>query len=112
MFNLGEYKKRSTKLADYLPWASIVAPGIILNKDGSFLRIARYRGPDLESATQSELIATSARINDALKRFGSGWALSFEAERHEIGKDNKGWLAARRLRRKASPRQRDSLAPG
>ncbi len=84
MFNLGEYKNRSSKLADYLPWASIVAPGIILNKDGSFQRSALYRGPDLESATQSELIATSARINDALKRFGSGWALSFEADRHEI----------------------------
>ncbi len=84
MFNLGEYKKRSNKLADYLPWASIIAKGIILNKDGSFLRCAKYRGPDLESATQSELIATSARINDALKRFGSGWALSFEADRHEI----------------------------
>ena len=84
MFNISEYQKRPSRLADYLPWASLIAPGVVLNKDGSFQRTARYRGPDLDSATQSELIATSARINDALKRFGSGWALFFEADRHQI----------------------------
>jgi len=84
MLNLSEYQKRPTRLADYLPWVSLIAPGVILNKDGSFQRTARYRGPDLDSATQSELIAISARINDALKRFGSGWALFFEADRHQI----------------------------
>ena len=84
MFNLGEYQKRPSRLADYLPWAALIAPGIILNKDGSFQRTARYRGPDLDSATQAELIVISARVNDALKRFGSGWALFFEADRHQI----------------------------
>jgi hypothetical protein len=52
-----------------------------LNKDGSFQRTARFRGPDLDSATQGELIATSARLNNALRRLGSGWALFIEAER-------------------------------
>ena len=84
MFNLTEYQKRPARLADYLPWVSLVAPGVVLNKDGSFQRTARYRGPDLDSATHAELIAISARINDALKRFGSGWALFFEADRRDI----------------------------
>ncbi len=84
MLKLSEYQNRPARLADYLPWVSLIAPGIVLNKDGSFQRTARYRGPDLDSATQSELIAISARINDALKRFGSGWALFFEADRHQI----------------------------
>src|SRR3546814_4663462 len=35
----------------------------------------------LDSATQGELIATSARLNNALRRMGSGWALFIEAER-------------------------------
>ena len=48
-------------LADWLPWAGLVA-GVVLNKDGSFQRTARFRGPDLDSATQGELIATSARL--------------------------------------------------
>ena len=81
MLNLAEYRKRPALLADYLPWACLVAPGVVLNKDGSFQRLARFRGPDLESATEAELVATCARINNVLRRFGSGWALFFEAAR-------------------------------
>ncbi|WP_136661364.1 conjugal transfer protein TrbE [Nitratireductor sp. XY-223] len=83
MLNLTEYRKKPDRLADYLPWACLVAPGIVLNKDGSFQRTIRYRGPDLESATESELISITARINNVLRRFGSGWALFFEATRIE-----------------------------
>src|SRR3546814_72357 len=83
MLNLAEYRHRSDRLADHLPWAALVAPGVILNKDGSFLRVLRFRGPDLESATEAELISACARANNVLKRFGTGWALFFEAERRE-----------------------------
>ena len=81
MLNLAEYRQRPALLADWLPWAGLVAPGVVLNKDGSFQRTARFRGPDLDSATQGRLIATSARLNNALRRLGSGWALFIEAER-------------------------------
>lgn len=83
MMHLAEYRKRPALLADWLPWAGLVAPGVVLNKDGSFQRTARFRGPDLDSATQGELVATSARLNNALRRLGSGWALFVEAERRE-----------------------------
>lgn len=83
MLNLREYQEKPKLLADYLPWACIPAPGVILNKDGSFQKTFRYRGPDLESATEAELIAAMARVNNVLRRFGSGWALFFEAVRHE-----------------------------
>lgn len=81
MLNLGEYRQKADRLTDHLPWAGLVAPGVILNKDGSFQRSFRFRGPDLESATQSELVAACARVNNVLRRFGSGWATFFEAER-------------------------------
>jgi len=81
MLNVAEYRRRGTVLADHLPWALLAAPGVILNKDGSFQRTARYRGADLASATAEELLAKTARINNVLKRFGSGWALYFEAVR-------------------------------
>jgi len=68
-------------LSDYLPWTALIAPGTVLNKDGSFQRSAEFRGPDLESSTEEELVATCARLNNALRRFGSGWALYFEAAR-------------------------------
>lgn len=81
MLSLREYRNRAERLADHLPWAALAAPGIVLNKDGSFLRVLAFRGPDLESATEAELVSSCARANNALKRFGSGWALFFDAER-------------------------------
>ncbi|VXC73080.1 conjugal transfer protein TrbE [Pseudomonas sp. 9Ag] len=81
MLNLREYRDRPARLADWLPWAGLVAPGVVLNKDGAFQRTLSYRGPDLESATEAELMATTARINNALRRLGSGWMLHIEADR-------------------------------
>jgi type IV secretion system protein VirB4 len=81
MLSLREYRGQADRLADFLPWAALVAPGVVLNKDGSFQRSARFRGPDLDSATPAELIATTARLNSALRRLGSGWAVFVEAVR-------------------------------
>ena len=81
MLNLAEYRKKPKMLADFLPWAALVAPGVVLNKDGSFQRTARFRGPDLESATPAELVGTTARLNNALRRLGTGWAIFVEASR-------------------------------
>jgi type IV secretory pathway VirB4 component len=72
MLNLAEYRKKPQRLADFLPWAALIAPGIVLNKDGSFQRAARFRGPDLDGATPAELVGTTARLNNALRRLGSG----------------------------------------
>ncbi len=81
MLNLTEYRNRPAGLADFLPWASLVAEGVVLNKDGSFQRTARFRGPDLDSATPAELVGVTARLNNALRRLGSGWAIFVEAQR-------------------------------
>ena len=67
MLNLAEYRGKPDRLADYLPWAALIAPGIVLNKDGSFQRVISYRGPDLESATEAELVAVSALAFDPEK---------------------------------------------
>ncbi|MER8423213.1 conjugal transfer protein TrbE [Mesorhizobium sp. M1403] len=82
MMNLAEYRKKGASLVDYLPWAALVALGVALNKDGSFQRTARFRGPDLDSATPAELVGTTARLNGALRRLGSGWAIFVEAQRN------------------------------
>ncbi|MBN8846997.1 MULTISPECIES: conjugal transfer protein TrbE [unclassified Sphingomonas] len=81
MMSLAEYRTRAACLADFLPWMALVAPGIVLNKDGSFQRTAAFRGPDLDSATPAELVAVTARLNNALRRLGSGWAVFVEAQR-------------------------------
>jgi type IV secretion system protein VirB4 len=81
MMNLAEYRKKPQSLADFLPWAALAASGVVLNKDGSLQRTARFRGPDLDSATPAELVGTSGRLNNALRRLGSGWAIFVEASR-------------------------------
>ncbi len=81
MLNLAEYRSRPSTLADFLPWAALVDEGVVLNKGGSFQRTARFRGPDLDSATPAELVGVTARLNNALRRLGSGWAIFVEAQR-------------------------------
>jgi type IV secretion system protein VirB4 len=81
MMNLTEYRKKPQSLADFLPWAALIADGVVLNKDGSLQRTARFRGPDLDSATPAELVGSTARLNNALRRLGSGWAIFIEASR-------------------------------
>ena len=116
MLMLREYRNRADRMADHLPWAALIAPGIVLNKDGSFQRTTRFRGPDLESATEAELVSACARANNVLKRFGTGWALHFEAERREaLGypasdfPDAASWLVDEERRYQAILRSRSAL---
>ena len=82
MMNLAEYRNRNARLADFLPWVALVGQGIVLNKDGSFQRTVRFRGPDLDSAVPAELVVVAGRLNNAFRRLGSGWAIFVEAQRH------------------------------
>ncbi len=81
MWNLGEYRKRPQRLTDYLPWAALIGPGVVLNKDGSFQKTVTFRGPDLDSSTPYELVAARARMNNVLRRLGSNWCVHVEASR-------------------------------
>ena len=81
MINLREYQKTNERLSDLLPWAGLIAPGVVLNKDGSLQRTLRFRGTDVESSTQSVLVSSTARLNNALKRLTSGWVIYFELNR-------------------------------
>jgi type IV secretory pathway VirB4 component len=82
MWNLGEYRKHPQRLADHLPWATFIAPGVMLNKDGSLQKTVAFRGPDLDSSTPYELVAARARMNNVLRRLGSHWCVHVEASRH------------------------------
>ncbi len=83
MIDLRPYARTGAKLSDFLPWAALIAPGIVLNKDGAFQRTMAYRGFDLDSATPAELMGVAARLNNALRRLGSGWCLHIEARRSQ-----------------------------
>ncbi|MDX9982273.1 MAG: conjugal transfer protein TrbE, partial [Lentisphaeria bacterium] len=81
MMDLRPYRRHPARLSDYLPWGALVAPGIVLNKDGAFQRTLAFRGPDLDSASLSGLMSASGRFSNALRRLGSGWCLHAEARR-------------------------------
>lgn len=81
MIDLRSYKQTGAKLSDYLPWGGFVARGVVLNKDGAFQRTLEFRGPDLDSSTPAEMMGKSARVQNVLGRFGSGWCIHVEARR-------------------------------
>jgi type IV secretion system protein TrbE len=98
MMNLAEYRRRSQSLADFLPWAALVREGVVLNKDGSFQRTAKFRGPDLDSSTPAELVAITSRLNNALRlqsnalkqalqpyTVGGHWGRLLDAEMERLG---------------------------
>jgi type IV secretion system protein VirB4 len=84
MLDFREYKKVHDSLADVLPWAALVAPEVVLNKDGSFQATFRYRGPDLDSSTDEERVVKAAHVNNVLRRFDTGWAVYAEAQRRVV----------------------------
>jgi type IV secretion system protein VirB4 len=84
MMSFAPYTHIPNRLEDFLPWAMLVGPGIILNKDGSFQATARFRGPDVRSSTPEELVSFTARANNVFRRLGRGWAIYIEADRREL----------------------------
>ena len=82
MFSLAEYRRKSQSLADFLPWAALIAPGVVLNKDGSFQRTRSFprAGPRFGDAGRT--VGAAGRLNNALRRLGSGWAIFVEASRN------------------------------
>jgi type IV secretion system protein VirB4 len=81
MLFLNSFKRKPDQLSDVLPWVYLATSGIIYNKDGSFQRTIEVRGKDMDSMTDFNLVSYSAKLNNALMRFGSGWAIFCESKR-------------------------------
>lgn len=77
---LAENRSRIQGLADLLLYDSMVDDGVLLLQDGAMLAAWSFRGPDMASATHSEMGAMSARLNSVL-RLGSGWMIQCDAIR-------------------------------
>ena len=52
MYNIQEFRKKNTMLCDYLPWAALIGPGLVLNKDCSMQKHLRI-GAGILAALQS-----------------------------------------------------------
>ena len=76
----GEARKQPVGLGDLLLWYGLVDDGVLLQHDGSLLAAWSFRGPDLQSATHSEMNAIATRLASIL-RLGSGWMVQVDSFR-------------------------------
>ncbi|MGX9393901.1 conjugal transfer protein TrbE (plasmid) [Nitrobacteraceae bacterium UC4446_H13] len=81
MVALRQFRHVEPSFTDLLPYAGLVAPGVILLKDGSLMAGWYFAGPDSESSTDVERNEVSRLINAVLSRLGSGWMIQVEAVR-------------------------------
>lgn len=77
----GALVDHASGFADLLLWGHLVAPGVVLQKNGTLLGTWGYRGPDLDSSTPSQLALLSDTFNRALLPFGKNWLLHVDAIR-------------------------------
>jgi type IV secretion system protein VirB4 len=81
MLRLKQFRDRAKGTADLLNYAALIGDGLVLGKDGSLLAGFLYHGPDTASSTPSELNYITGRINAAIARLGTGYALWIDAVR-------------------------------
>ena len=81
MVALRSFRHSGPSFADLVPYAGLVANGIMLLKDGSLMAGWYFAGPDSESSTDPERNEVSRQINTILARLGSGWMIQVEAVR-------------------------------
>jgi type IV secretion/conjugal transfer VirB4 family ATPase len=74
MRSLAPMRSRRQSLADNLPWSHLADDGLVVTKGGQFLAGYYFRPPDSASSTDEEASLICDRMNEALTRFGDGWA--------------------------------------
>ena len=89
MLNVKEFRSKELALPDLLNPAILAGEitvlgkpcAVLLNKDGSFLSVIGFSGPDRESLSHAGINRMSAVVNAALTRLGSGWTVQISATR-------------------------------
>lgn len=81
MVSLARFRQAGPSFADLVPYAGLVANGVMLLKDGSLMAGWYFAGPDSESSTDAERNEVTRQINAVLSRLGSGWMIQVEAMR-------------------------------
>ena len=81
MLKLKDYRSEVRGVPNLLPYAALIAPGVVLNKNGSFLAGWEVRGQDTASSTSEELAWVCAQASNAVKLLGSSWMLHVDAVR-------------------------------
>ena len=81
VLKLKDYRSSAKGLPDLLLYAALVAPGVVLNKDGSFLAAWAIAGQDTAGSTPEELAWVSNQVSNGIRMLGTGWMLHVDAIR-------------------------------
>jgi type IV secretion system protein VirB4 len=81
VLHLSDFRSKAMGLNDLLPWAALIEPDIVLQKDGSLLSCWEIRGEDTFSARAEKLEYIAVRANASLLTLGTGWAVYVDAVR-------------------------------
>lgn len=81
MLSLSRFKSEEPGMPDLLPYAALVADGVVQGKDGSLLAGFTFRGEDAASSTNAEKNQITLLVNKYLHRFDAGWCLWVDAAR-------------------------------
>ena len=78
-------KGKPDLLSDEVPWRAMVAPGVVLQKQGYALqRSYLVRGPDLANESDEVQGAAMLQANEVFKSLGGEWMLQSEAQRTRV----------------------------
>ncbi|MEM8519075.1 transporter [Janthinobacterium sp. CAN_S7] len=78
-----EFRTKRAGFPDLLRYSSIIRPGIVLGKGGELIATFRYRGPDMECASNAELNLLRNRVANMVKQLVGGWMLHSTTLRKE-----------------------------
>lgn len=70
-----EFRVKRAGFPDLLRYDRIYKPGIVLGKGGELIATFKYRGPDMQCASSSDLDYLRTRVAAMIKKLGSGWMI-------------------------------------
>lgn len=70
-----EFREKRLGLPDLLRYDSCIRPGVLLGKGGELMSTYRYRGPDMQCASEAETAYLRQRVNDMVKKLAGGWMI-------------------------------------
>lgn len=71
-------------LSDRIGWAGLVAPGVLMQKDGSLMLGVEFQGPDQTAATPRDLNLLSRDLNRAHLPNTDTWTLNYDYVRFSV----------------------------
>lgn len=78
-----EFRSDLTGFPDLLRYDSVIRPGVVLGKGGELISTFKYRGPDMQCASHSDLNYMRMRVGEMVKKLRGGWMLHSTTLRKE-----------------------------